>query len=149
MPHVNRNPNRTCTHCNKPYYRSPSKAAKYCSQRCRRAAALTPKALSERFWSKVDRGGDDECWEWQAAAALTDPDYQYGAFGVPGRGPILSHRMAWELTHGEITEGLHVCHHCDNPPCCNPRHLFLGTRSDNMQDMLRKGRGKYQRSRSS
>jgi len=52
-----------------------------------------------------------------------------------------AHRVAWKLAYGEIPEGLHVLHHCDNPPCCNPKHLFIGTPKDNAQDRASKGRG--------
>jgi hypothetical protein len=51
-----------------------------------------------------------------------------------------SHRAAWKLTHGPIPDGLQVLHRCDNPPCCNPAHLFLGTQQDNIADMHKKGR---------
>ena len=91
--------------------------------------------LEERFWTKVERRADGECWPWTARC----DDAGYGSFKVARR-LVKAHRIAWELTHGMIGDGLHVCHHCDNPPCCNPAHLFVGTRSDNMRDMAAKGR---------
>jgi len=89
--------------------------------------------IEERFWAKVNKieGG---CWEWTAAKSVG-----YGRFKVDGR-LLLAHRFSYELQHGPIPEGLWVLHHCDNPCCVNPEHLFLGTRSDNMLDCVRKGR---------
>ena len=94
------------------------------------------KDITERFWSKVQRGGPDECWPWIAGTSHRG----YGAFYLD-HGMHQSHRVSWELTHGPITDGLHVLHTCDNPPCVNPAHLFLGTDRDNARDSVAKGHG--------
>lgn len=83
------------------------------------------------------------CWEWQGAR-------QRMGHGVIGRGrrgegTVLVHRLSWEVHNGPVPVGMCVCHHCDNPPCVNPDHLFVGTRNDNNQDMMRKGRHASQR----
>ena len=75
-----------------------------------------------------------DCWPWTGAA-----NGRYGTVKSAGR-PLLTHRVAWELTHGPIPAGIQVCHKCDNPICVRPTHLFLGTQRDNIADMDRKGR---------
>lgn len=88
-----------------------------------------------RFWAKVARAGPDECWLWTAGKS----DSGYGVFGV-GKATDKASRISWRLERGPIPEGMHVLHRCDNPPCVNPAHLFLGTNDDNVRDMLEKGR---------
>lgn len=92
--------------------------------------------IEQRFWTKVDKSaGRNACWLWTGAVEstgygrITDYWTKYSA-----------HRMAYELTYGPITNGLHVCHKCDNRLCVNPKHLWLGDRVANMQDASRKGR---------
>lgn len=91
------------------------------------------------FWEKVGVAGEDECWLWLASVFKDDG---YGQFQLGAR-PHGAHRVAWFLMNGEIPDGMQVLHKCDNPPCCNPNHLFLGTPLANMQDKNAKGRGVY------
>ena len=93
------------------------------------------RQLIERFWAKVDVGDVDACWpfrEW------TDPKQGYGKFRV-GKRKWPAHRYAWFATNGEIPAGLFVCHSCNNEPCCNPKHLYLGDRKRNSGDAARDG----------
>jgi hypothetical protein len=92
------------------------------------------KTPEQRFWDKVNRGSLDDCWEWQGSLHKGYGRIQYNGKGIP------THRLAFILTNGELTKGLHVCHKCDNKKCVNPNHLFLGTHEQNMKDMCQKGR---------
>ncbi len=94
------------------------------------------RPLAERFWEKVNVRTINECWEWNACTY----HHGYGKFSLTRCHPVYAHRVAYELTYGSIPPGLLVCHTCDNRPCCNPSHLFVGTQKDNMQDCKRKGR---------
>jgi hypothetical protein len=89
------------------------------------------RPVEERFWEKVDRSGG--CWEWTGATVRG-----YGCLRTKGKTEY-AHRLVLELG-GVDTEGWKVCHHCDNPLCVRPLHLFLGTDADNADDMKSKGR---------
>jgi hypothetical protein len=103
----------------------------------------TPGALSvmESFESFFDKGNPDECWPWNGGRYPQG----YGSFGYSGYDGKKSrnaraHRMSYELYKGSIPDGMEVCHSCDNPPCVNPNHLWLGTRQQNAIDASQKGR---------
>ena len=89
------------------------------------------------FWDNVEIGKPDECWPWKRSRL----DAGYGQAWFMGR-KELAHRVAWILTIGVLGSSTCVLHTCDNPPCCNPKHLFIGTQQDNLIDMFAKGRGK-------
>jgi hypothetical protein len=98
--------------------------------------------LERRFWAKVVRAEPDDCWLWTGCTV-----HGYGQIGSGGAGApmVLAHRLSWILANGAIPEGtghlgMCVLHKCDVRRCVNPAHLFLGSHTDNMRDMARKGR---------
>lgn len=110
--------------------------ARFCSIRCGRLAQQMA-TREERFWAKVRK--TDDCWEWTGTCA----PFGYGVLYSGPRGQVhseVAHRVSWELHFGPIPAGLNVCHHCDNPPCVRPDHLFVGTQADNVRDRDAKGR---------
>lgn len=88
------------------------------------------------FHKKVQSGDILNCWPFMGPFL----SHGYGVFGFEGK-HWKAHRLAYTLAYGPIPDGLSVCHQCDNPCCCNPNHLFLGTTLDNQRDKWKKGRG--------
>jgi hypothetical protein len=135
---------RTCRTCGVEFGVWPARlsasplGAEFCSRSCRHAAKL-PRAprttLADQLARFIDKTGD--CWLWTGGKNKGG----YGViFDTKQRKTRIASRVIWESTNGLIPDGLFVLHRCDNPPCVNPEHLFLGTPHDNNQDMMRKGR---------
>jgi hypothetical protein len=105
------------------------------------ALNLKRKTVAERFHEKVTRLGPDDCWPWKASAYKSG----HGEFFVsPERGKVPAHTFARELATGiPCPAGREGCHRCDNPPCCNPAHVYYGTRQENVDDMWARGRSSH------
>lgn len=109
------------------------------------ASKVTP--WESRFSKKLEAiaGGENACWPWRGARMRSSGYgvFNVGAYNKPRQ--VGAHRLAYQLFIGTIPPNYSICHHCDNPPCCNPKHLFAGTALDNMTDMHAKGRRSYYR----
>jgi len=122
----------TCQCCGNPFlvwtYRHVKENRRFCSWKCR--YSLT---VNDRFWARVIKG--DGCWGWAGHINTSG----YGSFSVNKKTAVAS-RVSWQIHFGGIPDGMVVCHRCDNRPCTNPDHLFLGTVQDNNDDCTAKGR---------
>jgi hypothetical protein len=126
---------RTCPQCGKVDLLPPYKLRNpYCSKACSNSSRLIDPIT--RFWDLVDTSDPDGCWPWIAAR---DKD-GYGLFTIQAGKQQVAHRFLLNLFDGPLTDDERALHHCDNPPCCRPDHLFKGTNADNMADMVAKGR---------
>lgn len=142
-----------CDFCGNMFLRYPSNCVNnhnFCSKKCawggvptrKVSKLLTMEEVFKEFWSKVDKtpgqGPNGDCWIWTGEIG----DRGYGKqWAYPLKKRIPTHRMSYEIHSGELLSSKDfICHRCDNPPCCNPAHLFKGTNKDNMQDMASKGR---------
>lgn len=125
-----------CLQCNIEFVNKSYTERKYCSYKC--SGQRNSISLLEKFETYVIKNSGDQCWSWKGHTA-------HGGYGMTSNNNkgLRAHRASWIIHYGEIPEGLFVLHHCDNPICSNPKHLFLGTAKDNMQDCKSKGRNRH------
>lgn len=139
---------RTCEQCGDVFLAYAGNVRKgyglYCSSSCYGESKKGPiRPAAERFWEKIDKDGPlpefypelGPCWLWTAGKN----EQGYGIFNPDGH-MVLAHRYAYEMANGLIPNGLDGCHYCDRPSCVNPLHIWPGTRRENVDDMIEKGR---------
>jgi hypothetical protein len=122
--------NRTCVRCGR-QFQSPAGLAGHHGNKWSTCYRLL--TLAERFWPNVDRRGPDQCWPWKGRGGS-------GGYGRITRKGTLATHISLELAGRALLPGQLALHHCDNPPCVNPAHLYGGTPLDNMRDKVNRGR---------
>lgn len=120
-----------CALCKKSLWHKETKHCGPCSGKIKTIPA------EKRFWNFVEKTAT--CWLWKASKCGKG----YGAFAASWKKHQMAHKFSWIMHNGPIQNGLFVMHHCDNPSCVRPDHLWLGSNSDNMRDMIKKGRGRW------
>lgn len=145
---VHPNGRKACVHCGTRF--DGYSATRFCSQRCSLLSLKVERSAEDRFWEKVNKDGPvpshcpelGPCWVWIAGLN----EHGYGSFIVngsrrPGRKSALAHRVSYDMAHPDApSTGSNVLHKCDTPVCVRPDHLFLGSLSENVADMVRKNR---------
>ena len=138
-----KNREASCINCGKAFNERPSESnyqwenRMFCSMSCNNSSAHRVTSIFQRLDGFVEK--NDGCWGWNGAKDGSG----YGIISSRkggGFAPEKAHRVSFEKCYGEIPQGMNVCHHCDNPQCTNPEHLFIGTQKDNMIDCSLKGR---------
>jgi len=130
--------NSVCQECGAIYYKPPSGRGKFCSRACTHKSLSRnySKELSETIWKFIDRtNGDAACWIWNGATVA-------GGYGcIRSKGKLhRAHRAVYELLVGPIPNGAFLLHSCDNPKCCNPKHLRPGNAKENLHDAISRNR---------
>lgn len=132
-----------CDQCGQTF-RARARGGRFCSKRCfgldRRGRTVWTVPALIRFWKKVDKRTDGECWPWLGAKNNHSGHGHFMLRSKPDKKLVMAYRFMWMITFGRIPADMCICHRCDNPSCVNPAHLFLGTQADNLRDMREKGR---------